>query len=182
MILDTARLLNEQIESYLYLRSIEDGNFRAPLDDLDLVEVLNAVLKNQELTARGMNVHPSLLVDGLPAEPVTTVVVRGIRSMLFGIFVNLVKNAIEASSFGSEVAVRVRSASPVTVSVHNQGVIPEEIRPRFFTKFVTTGKKRGTGIGAYGARMMAEALGCSITFTSDREHGTEIVVTFPETN
>jgi K+-sensing histidine kinase KdpD len=54
-----------------------------------------------------------------------------------------------------------------------------QIRPRFFTKFATAGKRRGTGLGAYGARIMAEALGCAIAFTTSEEEGTEVVVKLP---
>jgi signal transduction histidine kinase len=68
---------------------------------------------------------------------------------------------------------------PVVVSVRNRGAIPEQIRPRFFTKFATAGKRRGTGIGAYGARIMAEALGCTVAFTTSEDQGTEVVVRFP---
>jgi signal transduction histidine kinase len=179
MIHDGALLLNEQIDSYLYLRSVEDGAFKAPLESVDLAEVLRSVERNLGPLAESMNVHLAFLVDGKPADASVVLDVRGIRSMLFGIFVNLVKNAIEASPFGSEVGIQVKTSGPVVISVRNRGAIPEEIRPRFFTKFATAGKRRGTGIGAYGARIMAEALGCTVAFTSSEEQGTEVVVTFP---
>jgi PAS domain S-box-containing protein len=179
MIHDGARLLNEQIDSYLYLRSVEDGAFKAPLESVDLAEVLRSVERNLGPLAESMNVHLAFLVNGNPAAAATVLDVRGIRSMLFGIFVNLVKNAIEASPFGSEVAIAVQTAGLVVVSVRNRGAIPEQIRPRFFTKFATAGKRRGTGIGAYGARIMAEALGCTVAFTTSEEQGTEVVVKFP---
>ncbi len=179
MIHDGARLLNEQIDSYLYLRSVEDGAFKAPLESVDLAEVLRSVQNNLGPLAESMNVHLTFLLDGQPADRASALGVRGIRSMLFGIFVNLVKNAIEASPFGSEVSIAVTAANPVVVSVRNRGAIPEQIRSRFFTKFATAGKRRGTGIGAYGARIMAEALGCTVAFTTSEEEGTEVVVKFP---
>jgi signal transduction histidine kinase len=179
MIHDGARLLNEQIDSYLYLRSVEDGAFKAPLEEVDLAEVLRSVLRNQRPLAESMNVHVAFLVDARPADAATVVRVRGIHAMLHGIFVNLVKNAIEASPFAAEVCIEVRTAPAVTVAVRNRGVIPEEIRPRFFTKFATAGKRRGTGVGAYGAKIMAEALGGSVTFSTSEQRGTEVVVTFP---
>jgi signal transduction histidine kinase len=179
MIHDGARLLNEQIDSYLYLRSVEDGAFKAPLDEVDLAGVLRSVLRNQGPLAESMNVHVAFLIDGRPADADRVVPVRGIRSMLFGIFLNFVKNAIEASPFAAEVCIDVRTATAITVAVRNRGVIPEEIRPRFFTKFATAGKRRGTGVGAYGAKIMAEALGGSVAFSTSQQQGTEVVVTFP---
>jgi PAS domain S-box-containing protein len=179
MIHEGARLLHEQIDSYLYLRAVEDGSFAAPLEPVDLVGVLRSVVRSLGPLAESMNVHVAFQVEGRPADAATRIDVRGIRAMLFGIFGNLVKNAIEASPFGSEVRLAVRTTPPVEVAVHNMGAIPKEIRPRFFTKFATAGKRRGTGIGAYGARMLARALGCEISFTTSDEKGTEIVVRFP---
>ena len=179
MIHEGARLLHEQIDSYLYLRAVEDGSFAVPLESVDLASVLRSVLRSLAPLAESANVHVAFLVDDRPADAATCVEVRGIRAMLFGVFVNLVKNAIEASPFGSEVRLGVRTATQVVVSVRNRGAIPKEIRPRFFTKFATAGKRRGTGVGAYGARMLAQALGCKVAFTTSDEEGTEIVVTFP---
>jgi signal transduction histidine kinase len=178
LIHDGARLLNEQIDAYLYLRSVEDGAFKTPLEDVDLAEVLRSVLRNQGPPAESLNVHLVLLLDGRPVDTAAVVKVRGIHSMLFGIFQNFVKNAIEASPFGSEVRVAIRTAPAVVVSVHNRGAIPVEVRPRFFTKFATAGKRRGAGLGAYGARLMAEALGCRVSFSTSDDAGTEIVVRF----
>jgi signal transduction histidine kinase len=182
LIHDGARLLNEQVDAYLYLRSVEDGAFKTPLEDVDLVEVLRSVARNQGPLAESLNVHVAMLADDKPVQPPLVINVRGIRPMLFGIFQNLVKNAIEASPFGSEVRVAMRTSAPVVVSVHNRGVIPAEVRPRFFTKFATAGKRRGAGIGAYGARLMAEALGCKVSFSTSEESGTEIVVRFEDQN
>ena len=179
MIHEGARLLHEQIDSYLYLRSVEDGSFKVPLERVDLLGVLHSVRRNLEGLASSMNVHLALFVDGESDGSNRVIHVNGIRAMLFGIFVNLVKNAIEASPFGSEVRVTLTTDGQVVVAIHNRGVIPEEIRPRFFTKFATAGKRRGAGIGAYGAHKLAEALGCAVTFTTSEEQGTEIVVRFP---
>ena len=112
LIHDGARLLNEQIDAYLYLRAVEDGAFKAPLEEVDLIEVLREVLRNQVALADSLKVHVVLRVDGGPAGSTDAVRVRGIHAMLFGVFVNLVKNAIEASPFGSEVSVQVASAKP----------------------------------------------------------------------
>jgi len=60
------------------------------------------------------------------------------------------------------------------ISVHNHGAIPEAIRNNFFTKYATYGKRYGTGLGAYGAKMMASAMGASIWFTTDETSGTTI--------
>ena len=39
--------------------------------------------------------------------------------------------------------------------VHNDGAVPEAVRPRFFQKYATAGKSGGIGLGAYSARLLA---------------------------
>ena len=68
------------------------------------------------------------------------------------------KNAVEASPSGETIAINVDDGELARVSIHNAGAIPEAIKGRFFEKFVTAGKKNGTGLGAYSARLMVNAL------------------------
>ncbi|MBN1306296.1 MAG: ATP-binding protein, partial [Chitinispirillaceae bacterium] len=106
-------------------------------------------------------------------------VIPGVKAILFGMAMNLVKNAFEAAPFGSMVTIRVEAARATVFSVHNFGVIPLEIRSRFFTQYVTFGKKSGSGLGTYSARISAEALGGKIGFTTSEETGTTVRVEFP---
>lgn len=175
----SALLLSEQIEMYLYLRSIEDGAFTAQLDQLDLLAVLGAVVENQKATAQRMGVTITFMVDARAPEAHDQLPVAAIRAMLFGIFGNILKNALEASPFGATVSIEVSTVSRISVAVHNPGAIPPEIRPRFFTKYATAGKRHGIGLGAYAAKLMAEALGCSVFYSSGDSEGTTITVVFP---
>jgi signal transduction histidine kinase len=61
---------------------------------------------------------------------------------------NLVRNAIQASSAGSTVTVRVEQRErEVTLAVDDQGPgIPESMRPQIFDEFFTT-RTHGAGIG-----------------------------------
>ncbi|MBI3507863.1 MAG: PAS domain-containing protein [Proteobacteria bacterium] len=89
--------------------------------------------------------------------------VLGDHDQLIQIFLNLVKNAVEASprtggeivlSTGFQQGVRFavpgtgqRVSLPLVVSVQDNGEgIPEEVRPHLFEPFITT-KKKGTGLG-----------------------------------
>ena len=47
-------------------------------------------------------------------------------------------------------------------------------------KFATSGKERGTGLGAYSARLIATTLGGGIDYVSAEETGTTITVRLPE--
>jgi signal transduction histidine kinase len=66
------------------------------------------------------------------------------------------------------------------VEIHNQGCIPEEIRPQFFDKYVTRGKTGGSGLGTYSAKLIVDAVGGKIGFESAPETGTTLWVELPE--
>jgi signal transduction histidine kinase len=75
-------------------------------------------------------------------------------------FVNLLRNAIEASPAGSEVVVRVAprdGGAAVTICDCGPG-IPDDDREAVFAPFFTT-KERGTGLGLAIARQFTEAHG-----------------------
>ena len=93
---------------------------------------------------------------------------------------NLVKNAIEASPDGEDIVLTVCSGDGnIIISIENSGEVPEKIREVFFDKYVTCDKKRGTGLGTYSARLIANAHGGDI-FLSNVSHGkTKITVQLP---
>jgi len=181
-IFESAKLMKEQIDSYLYLRSIEDGSFSAPLEPVDLIEVLRLVVKNQQPLALSAKTDLLLTVDGNPDTGIESVEVMGIRSLLFGMFVNLVKNAIEADPPGSTIVLSTRTQDPPEVTVHNSAMIPKEIQSRFFTKLNLSGKKQGLGLGVYGSYLISRTFGCIIEMASAEKQGTTITVRFPQKN
>ena len=93
---------------------------------------------------------------------------------------NLIKNAVEASPEGGCVKVTCwREQNWDHIDIHNLGVIPTEIREHFFDKYVTAGKRRGTGLGTYSAQLIAKAHGGRIEFTTSEEQGTTVTVSLP---
>ena len=99
--------------------------------------------------------------------------------LFFSMFSNLLKNAVEASPPGGDIRISLKEAADCRIEIRNQGEIPVEIRPRFFTKYATHGKKAGTGLGAYSAKLMARTLGGELSFTSSPEDGTSLLFSLP---
>jgi signal transduction histidine kinase len=98
----------------------------------------------------------------------------------YSLFQNLIKNACEAAPDNSRVTVVLSDETPLRIMIQNKGVVPSEIRERFFDKFVTYGKHGGTGLGTYSAKMLTEAQNGTISMTvSDKENLTTINVTLP---
>ena len=94
---------------------------------------------------------------------------------------NLLVNALEASPQGGEVAIDIRDDDTATLAVvlSNQGEVPAGIRDRMFDKYVTMGKRGGTGLGAYSAALAARAHGGGVALDAGVLGRTSVTVTLP---
>jgi signal transduction histidine kinase len=97
------------------------------------------------------------------------------------VFVNLLKNAFEATEAG-EVAVRTKTtdeAFVLTVSDTGSG-IPPDVRKRLFEPFVTTkGKGEGTGLGLALSKSFVVGHGGDISIASEVGKGSSFTVRLP---
>jgi signal transduction histidine kinase len=110
------------------------------------------------------------------------VMIQGEYNLCYSILTNLLKNAVEASEKGAAVEVGVRELDGewVELTVWNGRPIPEEIRATFGSKYTTAGKKYGTGLGVYSARLMTEVQGGRLDWHSDESTGTTLKVILPK--
>lgn len=141
----------EQIHSSLDLLRMERGVYEVRAAPLDLHAVFQATLA--ELAPTGPGRRAAVCVASDSAPPPWPVLGEALLCQV--LLRNLLKNALEATP--PDQPVEVSFSPPGHLRVRNRGGIPVEIRPRFFRKFVTAGKSRGAGLGAYSARLMAQA-------------------------
>ena len=118
-------------------------------------------------------------VHGLPASTADTFIINTEELLFYSMLSNLVRNAVEAAPAGSTVLLSFTDGDARVIAIHNEGVIPEKIRDRFFEKFATAGKPGATGLGAYSARLIAKTLGGTIGFETSEKAGTTITVRLP---
>ena len=152
---------------------------------------IHAVLEDVQVLARGMSgVGGIAFVERYdPSLPP----VRGDREKLTQVFLNLVRNAIDAVqgqeqreiAFETSVAsLRLRGAGGRTqplarVSVIDTGSgIPEAMLPRLFTPFATS-KPHGTGLGLAICRRILDAHGGRIEVKNRAEGGAEVRAYLP---
>jgi signal transduction histidine kinase len=170
------RQLRDLLSEHASLAQAEKGELvvqKVPIDLQDLARTLNERFSG----------HPSgegkTLAVWFPegASPL-----HSDQSLVSRILSNMVTNALEASKPGSKVAVRFeRKAGTSTFTVHNPGVIPEEVVPRIFQRSFSTKTEPGHGLGTYSMRLFAEQyLGGNVTFESSIESGTSFCLTLPD--
>ncbi|MBF0187684.1 MAG: hybrid sensor histidine kinase/response regulator [Magnetococcales bacterium] len=170
-------LMLDMINRSLDLYKMEMGTYLYQPYSVDLVPVIHRVFKDSNATIRDKQLQTVVtLPDGetvfqLPTEELLS----------HALMSNLIKNAVEASHTGKKLSVVLnRDEDSVIIRVVNSGVVPVEIRDRFFDKLVTAGKPGGTGLGTYSAALIVKTQGGTITVeTSDAEQRTEVVVTLP---
>ena len=93
---------------------------------------------------------------------------------------NLVLNALQATSAGGRVVIRTGGdAERFTVAVRDDGEgMPAEVRERAFEPFFTT-REAGTGLGLPIVRRVVEQHGGSVEIASAPGEGTTVTLVFP---
>lgn len=102
------------------------------------------------------------------------------------VMVNLLSNAVKFSHPQGEVVVSVRKeADRAVIRVVDYGIgIPEAFQPHIFERFsqhaaALTRKSGGTGLGLAITKMLVEAHGGRVSFTSEQGLGTTFTVSMP---
>jgi signal transduction histidine kinase len=149
---------------------------RTPVD-LNVAEVLESVLLLMEHPLAQAELTVALELD-------KRAVVNGFPVELRQVFTNLLTNAVDASSPGGEIGVRVQRAErDVIVAIRDEGAgIRVENRERLFQPFFTTKGELGTGLGLWVSQGIVQKHGGTITVSTSTEperHGTTMTVSLP---
>ncbi len=160
------------------LYKIEMGQFKLKAVAVNVSEILHRIVDLFRSTFSDKRLTIEVDTD----TPVGTEFpqVLGDVMLCFSLFQNLLKNACEAAPTDTRVVVTLKDETPLRIVMTNSGVVPVEIRGRFFEKFATSGKAGGSGIGTYSAQMLVKAQNGSLTMTtSDEQNSTTLTVTLP---
>jgi len=120
-----------------------------------------------------------IMLNGSILNNIDEFFVSGDKLLFYSMLSNITKNALEASPEGEEIKILLENENQVNIRIHNVGVVPRQIRDRFFDKFVTAGKEKGTGLGTYSARLIAETQGGTVQVKTSEFEGTEVTFSFP---
>lgn len=166
----------DMIDRSLDMYKMETGVYQFEPEPVDILEVFRKISVELNSTASAKQVTLKMELGGEEPAEGQILKVFGEPLLCYSLFANLIKNAIEASPEGETVEITLSGGIPRVACISNRGAVPEEIRDRFFEKYVTSGKKTGTGLGTYSARLIAETMGDTISLSSSEEEGTVITV------
>ncbi|MCA1744040.1 MAG: sensor histidine kinase, partial [Desulfonatronovibrio sp.] len=148
--------------------------------NIDAIALTRQVLSQLSPFCKGKNIQTKIMIDGNPSSPKDKLMVLGEELLCYSMLSNLLKNALEASPSDATVSINMEQfMDQALISIHNQGIVPDEIRDIFFDKLSTAGKKSGTGIGTYSAQLMAKTMNGHIEMQTSHESGTYLKIYLP---
>lgn len=162
----------DMVNRSLDLFRMEAGTYEFNPTRVDLRDLADRVAMDLEALARERDV--TFAIEGAQGEAAMALAEE---LLSYSMLANLIKNAIEAAPRGTTVTIAIDSSpGHVRVAVANRGAVPSALRDTFFRKYASSGKKAGTGLGAYSARLMAETQRGRIEMTTSDERGTVVTV------
>jgi len=169
----------EMVNRSLDIFKMEQGTYELNPELFDVLPLLQTIINDLRPQVVAKDLRVGMTLRGDTPHPDAEFPIHGERLLCYSLFANLLKNAMEASPPGGVITLALAGEDERTIAIHNPGTVPEEIRPRFFHKYASTGKAKGLGLGTYSARLIAEAHGGGITMETSERDGTTITVRLP---
>lgn len=179
MILESGRKILSIIDQSLDLYKMETGTYTLTPEKVSLVPLIEGILTEFDSDLKYKEIAVSL--DAPPSRESENWTIQGEALLSYSLFSNLIKNAIEASVRKDELSIKLEKEGQgmIQTVIRNSRPVPEEIREHFGQKYASSGKKHGTGLGIYSAKLMARTQGGSFSWESSAEKGTAVSVMLP---
>ena len=158
---------------------MERGEHDPEVRRFNLLTCLEAALSKLTALQESRSLTIKRLINGRPLTKEVACWVEGDEFFVEQLFHNLITNALEASPAKGTITISVHAEQPLIVAIHNQGVVPLELRDKVFDKLSSYQSLRGGGLGAYIAKLVAEQHGGTVRFTTDEQEGTTFTVELP---
>ncbi len=182
---DAAVRLRNRIDNSLAYTRMRQGRYQVQRERVNMVQLVRDVVKSVEEARLAYRAEVVTTYRGAPLSEQYDIELWGENGFLMDAIGNLVRNALEASNAGDVVSIDVDEHAPsdatptVEISIHNPADVPKEIRANLFEAYVTHGKRRGTGLGTYTARLVCDAHDGSIEVRTGEGDGTTMTLMLP---
>jgi len=171
------RLLN-MINLSLDLYKMEKGTYNCTHVPVNIISIINDIFKDLHTLIKIKKITTEIIINDNAISEGDQFKVQGEELLFYSLLSNLIKNAFEASPLTSKLCIKLNNKENISITINNQGSVPEEIREIFFEKFSTFGKKDGTGLGTYSAKLITETMGGNISMSTSEENGTTVSIVF----
>lgn len=169
--------LLSMIENSVSFYRMETGSYELNLSKINIIPLLKNVISGLNRKFKNSSVLFKILVENCIVSDDDCYFVECEDVFFYNMISNLVLNAVEASPIHETIYMKL-SFSQNSLSIVNKGSVPLEIRERFFEKYVTAGKKSGTGLGTYSAALIAKTHGWKIWLDTSIPDETTVTVKF----
>ena len=170
--------LTEILNDVLSLGKLDEGKVAAQLEEINLCEILQAVVNDMDLILKP---NQKIEVSCQKNQKVKADII-----LLQRVFVNLLSNAIKFSFDETNISVEVKhntELNEVQVDISNQGIgIPEEEHDKLFDRFYRANNAsnvQGTGLGLSIVKRCLELMNASVSFTSIENSTTTFTIHIP---
>ena len=171
----------QMINLSLDLFKMERGMYQLRPGPVNIVQVVKQIAVEMCSLQLKKRLSFQILLAGKPVDQNDSLGVHGEELLCYTLLSNLIKNALEASPKKECVTIDLEGdGQTVIIRIRNKGMVPEPIRDRFFEKYTTSGKTKGTGLGTYSAKLIADTQQGSISMTTTEEEGTVLTVRLPK--
>jgi two-component system phosphate regulon sensor histidine kinase PhoR len=170
----------ELVNALLNVSRIELGTFAVDPEEVDLVSVAKAALKDQkpQILKKELRVEENY-AEGIPK-------IKADAKLTMIIYQNLIGNAVKYTPKGGRVIVGIAvDGSNILTTITDTGFgIPEAQQEGIFTKLyrADNAKERdpdGSGLGLYIVKSILDSVGGKVWFKSAENRGTSFYVTLP---
>lgn len=169
------------INVLLSISRIEMGTTIVEKEPTDIVKLAETILKERQLEMRKRRLKLSEIYDKnipkIQADP----------KQLAMIFQNLLSNAIQYTSDGDKVTLKInKGKKDILITVTDTGIgIPKDARDKIFTRFFRAENAKvrdaeGTGLGLYILKAIIDQMNGKIWFDSIEGKGTTFYVSLPQ--
>lgn len=167
--------LIEEIDSQRALKAAETGTLSVDKSPMHIDQEIQKAVRLFDYACLGkdiaINVERSCPGATLYGDP----------ALLRRVMVNMLKNALEASTRGDSIKIGCGDlGDALRVWVWNEAVMGAEAKLRVFQRSFST-KGKGRGLGSYGMKILAERyLGGTVSFVSEEGAGTTFSLLIPK--
>lgn len=181
---ESGQRMLSMIDLSLDMFKMEKGTYQYTPQRVDVNAVISQLIENNRahLNTKKVECHFNSCTEQTSSQK--SILVWSEERFLYPLLSNLFTNAIEASSESNIIFIEVTERMDwdfICIKIQNNGSVPKVIRNCFFEKYKSFGKAKGSGLGTYSAKLLANAMNYDIQMnTSDEDNHTCITVTIPK--